>query len=53
MKGSVVGLAFSWSPREWRWGWCDAIDDQIVPGRHVVVGRWLCFGPVAITFDYE
>ena len=50
------GIAFSLSVRDWRLGFSDAIDDQhpnAAPGRPVVVGRWLCLGPVAICWDYE
>lgn len=42
------GIAFSIRPSEWRFGACDAIEDD---GR--IVGRWYCFGPVAITRDFD
>lgn len=45
------GIAFSLKPTEWRLGACDAIDDSFDPPR--IVGRWYCFGPVAVTYDYE
>lgn len=41
------GIAFSIRPTEWRLGACEADDD----GR--IVGRWYCFGPIALTYDYE
>lgn len=42
------GIAFSLDPREWRFGWNDAVEED---GR--IVGRWLCLGPVALCWDYE
>lgn len=45
------GIAFCLNPRHWRLGWHDAKDEQM--GREIVVGRWFCLGPVAITYDYE
>lgn len=43
------GIAWTWKPFEWRLGFCEAYDE--VEDR--VVGRWLCLGPLAITYDYE
>ena len=50
-----TGYAISWSPRAWRFGFADAVDDQhpSAPGKLVVVGRWLCLGPLALCWDYE
>ena len=45
---TMWGIAFSMQPREWRLGACDAVEDD---GR--IVGRWYCFGPVALTYDFD
>jgi hypothetical protein len=42
------GWAYSWSPKHWRLGVHDAVEDD---GR--VVGVWLCLGPIALCYDYE
>ncbi len=43
------GFALCVDPREWRIGKCDAYDDR----QGLVVGVWYCFGPFAITYDWE
>lgn len=47
------GIAFCIDPRYWRLGAVDAVDEDPTTGRPVIIGRWYCFGPVAITYDYE
>lgn len=42
------GIAWSWSPRNWRLGWYDALTDD---GRKI--GDWLFFGPVALCWEWD
>jgi len=46
------GIAWSWTPKDWRIGPVDAFDYDDF-GRKIIVGRWYCFGPVALTRDYD
>ena len=48
----MFGVAWSWNWREWRLGVADAIDED-ANGREIVIGRWLCLGPLALTYEYE
>lgn len=51
MNEQTTNIAFSLNPRHWRFGRYETFDVHPLTGREIVRNRWICLGPVAISFD--